>query len=493
MGLALAGPPAGNFRANLAEATSQPWKGDEETEACRKESYGVSTITEKLEKYLFYLLLFSIPFQARKILWYEGWRFMEWQSISIYMTDLILVCLFLFWICNKLKMKNEKVKITVKNLKFYEYFLILFLVISAVSVKNSSSYLISWFQCLKLLEFVAFFFYLKNYALAKIGLYNSFFSIFIGGLLQSIIAVSQFLKQESLGLWFLGESIFNKEILGVASFYLPNGEKIIRAYGTTPHPNVLATYIFLAIFSFYFIYLYSRLHKEHDPMLDDWDKSMLWLHGLLLFAFLTTFSRAIIFIWFVSFCGRTLTIRLTRSYRLSFGTPEGRKRIKAILLVSLCVLVIFGSLYFNEIKTRLAIHLDDQAVELRTFYIGEVFKNGFNLFGVGIGNFVGWMVQNRPNLPTYAYQPVHNIYLLVYSETGILGTSFFILFLVFVIRGFILKTGLKKSYHLSFLVFFCSLLFVGLFDHLLMTLQQGGLIFWGSLRILTFLSNDDIM
>lgn len=447
----------------------------------------------KLEKYLFYFFLFSIPFQTRKILWYDGWRFNEWQSISIYVTDVLLAVLLIFWVFN--------FKFSTKSVKFQksDYFLLAFLTISAISIKNSTNPMVSWFQWLKVVEFSVFYWYLSSYAFTKFGLYNSFLAIFAGGIFQSLIAMIQFLKQSSIGLKFFGESIINSDLSGIASFYLPaqaglpTGEKIIRAYGTTPHPNVLAVYLFLAIFAFYFIYLYSRLHSEHSPLADNWDKATLIFYGILLFAFFATFSRTTIFIWFISLCLGAIIIRLNRHYRLIFGTKESRRRIKTILLISFCVLVIFSSFYLNEIRARLAISGEDQAIELRTFYASESLKTGLNLFGVGIGNFVGWMVENSPHLPVYAYQPVHNIYLLIYSETGILGILFFITFLIYVIKEFILKTRLQKSYHPSFLVFFYSLLFIGFFDHLFLTLQQGGLVFWGTMGILTYLSNSDII
>ena len=440
------------------------------------------TMFLKLEQYLFYLLLFSIPFQTRKILWYDSWRFNEWQSVSVYATDILLVVLLIFWFLD-FKLKFQK----------SDYFLVAFLTVSVISITNSTNPIVSWFQWFKLVEFSIFYWYLINYALGKFKLYNSFLAIFIGGILQSVIAIIQFLKQSSVGLRLFGESIINSDLSGVASFYLSDGEKIIRAYGTTPHPNVLAVYLFLALFSFYFVYLYSRLHSEHNPLADNWDKTMLVFYGVLLFAFFTTFSRTIIFIWFVAFALRTISIRLIRHYRLVFGTKDGRKRIKAILLVNLCVLVIFGSLYFNEIKARLIISSEDQAVELRTFYAGESLKTGFNLFGVGIGNFTGWLAENKPNLPNFTYQPVHNIYLLIYSETGILGILFFVTFLIYIIKDFVLKTHLKKSYHFSLLFFLCSLLFISFFDHLFLTLQQGRFVLWSTLGLLTYLSKGDII
>jgi O-antigen ligase len=90
-----------------------------------------------------------------------------------------------------------------------------------------------------------------------------------------------------------------------------------------------------------------------------------------------------------------------------------------------------------------------------------------------------------PNIPRYLYQPVHNIYLLLYSETGVLGLASFLLFLFFLAKDFITRTGMEKFYHYSFLLVFLSVLFIGFFDHFLLTIQQGRFVFWLTIAILT--------
>ncbi len=129
---------------------------------------------------------------------------------------------------------------------------------------------------------------------------------------------------------------------------------------------------------------------------------------------------------------------------------------------------------------------------MRIFYNKESLKS-LNWFGVGSGNFVNWLMVKDPNLSRGLYQPVHNIYLLIYSEMGILGISAFILFFVFLIKDFVLRTRMKNLYNYSFLLVFLSFLFVGLFDHFLWTLQQGRLMFWLVMSLLTFFKNNDIM
>ena len=459
---------------------------------------------QKLERYIFYIFLFSIPFQARKILYFEGWRFNEWQSVSLYLTDLLLLVLFLFWFFSTVRSGQ------ISNLKFLiskqfqnpksqfqkpDFYLILFLIISAVSIKNSDNQIISWFQWLKLVEFAAFYWYLSHYAFKKFGIFNSFFTLFFSGLFQAVLSITQFLKQSNIGLKYLGESVINIDLPGIASFYMTNGEKIIRSYGTLPHPNVLAAYIFMSLFSFYFIYFYSRIHSEHEPFADPWDKFTAISYGIMVFALFTTFSRVVVFTWFISFCLRAIIIPLRRHYRSIFGTGEARKRIKALLIISFISIVLFSSLYFSEISSRLNISGGDQAVELRVFYAQEALRSGsvINFFGIGLGNFVSWLISENPYMPFYAYQPVHNIYLLMYSETGILGLLAFILLLVFLIKDFVQKTRLNKSYHLSLAVFLGGLLFISFFDHFFWTLQQGRIILWLVLGVLTFYSKGDII
>jgi len=453
----------------------------------------------KLEKFIFYLFLFSIPIQTRMILGYSSWQFDEWQSMSIFGTDILFGILIVFCIVNLSK------RFTIYDLRFTNKFLnlkslfinpnfwlFLFVIISAFSIKNSTDTTISWYSWIKLLELVALYYYISAYALKKFGLVNSFLSILSGGVFQSIIAIIQFVKQLSLGLRYLGESVLNSELTGIASFYLPTGEKIIRSYGTTPHPNVLAVTLFLSLFAFYFAYLYSRLHAEHQPLADKWDKILLLAESIILFAFFSTFSRTVIFAWFMSFVVRIGIIISKKNNRIVFGTVQARKRIRAILISSGIVIATFGSIYFQESTSRLILNSGDQAVELRVFYAKEAIGSNLRMSGVGIGNFVGWLKEKEPFLLQFAYQPVHNLYLLIYSETGLFGIISFIFFIYLLFDRLVRHSNLQLPGDISIMVFVASLLFTGLFDHMFWTLQQGRLVFWISLGILTFMSKSDI-
>lgn len=442
-----------------------------------------------IEKYLFYFLLFSIPFQTRKILYFGGWRFNEWQSVSVYFTDVLLIILFLFWLfngCSKSKYyascityygQRKSILYTVYCiLQSANFYLVLFVIFSALSLKNSSNLIIGGYQLAKLIEFVIFFFYLKNYAIFRFGFTNSLFAIFYGGLFQAVIAIAQFFKQSNIGLWYLGESVFNLDINGVASFYNFYGEKIIRAYGTTPHSNILAAYLFLVIFAFYFIWFYKKISY-------DW---LLFLGHLVAFwAFLLTFARVAFFSIGANFFIRGFLL-FTK-----FREFKNRKAWQLIICTAI-VAVIFAMLYWPEVISRIQISSQEEAVQLRNFYNKESLQ-AINWIGTGMGDFIDDLMKRDPMLPHYIYQPVHNIYLLINSEIGVLGILTFVLFLIFLVKDFVNRTKLERFHHYSLLLLCSSFLFMGLFDHFLWTLQQGRFIFWLVLASLTINEDDDIM
>jgi O-antigen ligase len=94
------------------------------------------------------------------------------------------------------------------------------------------------------------------------------------------------------------------------------------------------------------------------------------------------------------------------------------------------------------------------------------------LLGVGLGGFVR-------TLPNYIFsndsvwwlQPVHNIYLLLLSETGIVGLTIFLLIIIIILKRF---EQLKRTN--SYLMFvFLAIIITGFNDHYWITLQQNQL------------------
>jgi len=406
----------------------------------------------KLELFLFYLLIFSIPFQTRIVLRSWGIGFSEWNSAFLYGTDLLIIALLFLWFLRSIIHRSFF------NFARYDWFLIGFLLVSGISIRNVSNYTFGFYQFLKLLEFSLLYFYVKSNIEIVFKLKTTFIVFLISGFFQALLAIIQFLKQSDLGLRVFGETVLNPAMFNVATFIV-NGEKIMRAYGTLPHPNVLGLILLVSIFIFYWFY------AERVKFFNS--KRGFILYSIFLFGFFFTFSRIVIFAW-AMVCLAGLAMAKKLSPKINF---------KKIVFATILVSVIFSALFMPYILARIKISTSDEAVVLRNFY-NKVSLNEKPFWGVGIGNFVNWLKEINPGLKENIYQPVHNIYLLIFSETGIPGLVLFILFLIFLIKNLLKGRYSRRFYRYGVLAVFLSILFLGIFDHFLLTLQQGRLIFW---------------
>ena len=94
------------------------------------------------------------------------------------------------------------------------------------------------------------------------------------------------------------------------------------------------------------------------------------------------------------------------------------------------------------------------------------------VFGVGLNNFVVKMEEFGQVIATYRFlQPVHNVFLLILAETGLVGLGL-------AAGGWRLafKQKLSHSFSNPKLYILCAIFFLSLFDHYLLTIQQGTLV-----------------
>ena len=428
-----------------------------------------------LEKIVFYLLIFCLPFQTRKIIYQWGGDFNEWTTAYLYLTDILLILIFLFWIW-RVKEQRFLKKFKVFQLKNYSFWLLVFLIFSLISLIQARNLSLGFYSWFKLLEFIGLFFYLK-YNYRKIFNFKRLAQVLIAsGLIQSIIAISQFTIQKNLGLWFLTESPLGSGIDGVAKFIV-NDLIFIRVYGSLPHPNVLAFFLLISLFFLYFLWLEKKYSFAKNIF-------FFFIFIIMLFALGLTFSRAIIAIFI-----------LTSLFYFIFVFCKARKSkdkelSKKIILIFL-LFVIFCSLFiifaFPELFSRFSISPEEQSVALRLFYNQFTYSiiQECPLVGIGIGNFVWEMKDALDLLSDWIHQPVHNVYLLIASETGLLGLFVFLMFLYQLLRKF------KEINYLLLFIVFC-ILFISLFDHFFWTLQQGQLMFWLIIGLMFSLKDEEM-
>ncbi|MEK7582369.1 MAG: O-antigen ligase family protein [Patescibacteria group bacterium] len=410
---------------------------------------------QKIERFFLLFFLAAIPFQARIILYSSSWYFNEYVSFALYGTDLLLAVILILWLWQK---RGSFAWPTWSSVA-----LTLFVLVAGLSLIGLLKPEIGWYRFGKLTEGVLLYFYMRHRSFEVASPAAMLMAVGLGGVFQAGLGIVQFIRQADINLQYLGESVLRPDMRGVAVFYNEAGEKIMRAYGTTPHPNILATYLFLGLGSLYILYV--RYKKRVNDRI--WHVT----YAIILFGFFATFSRTIIFAW-VLLVSAGIIFWLGR-YR---GDLE---KLWRMALTTVAVGGLFAVLFWGDIVGRLTIAPTDETIVLRQYYNSQALHSHQKIsLGLGIGNFVPWLMKYRPGLPRELYQPAHNIYLLIYAELGILGIAAFISWLALIIISFFraAKFDLERLFIAGM---FVSLIFIGVFDHFFWTLQQGILMWWG--------------
>lgn len=354
----------------------------------------------------------------------------------------------------------------------------------SVSILWSSYKPIAIYRVFSILLIILFFIIalrkLKNYSWQKMTILG----LLANGLFQSILGMFQFLRDRSLGWRFMGESIVSPDLTGVAKIILA-GEKHIRAYGTFPHPNVLAGFLLIPIFIL-LAEILERSKFEHrlpnkvsqETLLHNFSTiSLVVSLGIIFFGFALTFSRSA-FLGLIIGLLAILWIKL----RTSNGhfKPTSVQSLKAkTFLIPLLILTIFF------IGTRNSSFFSLQSLGERNVYKDVAYEtiSGHPIAGVGLGQFVYAEFQKHPDLESWQYQPVHNIYLLIFSELGAVGLILFLLFLfsIFLKLGNGIDPRLTNYYYYCIII---SFLVIAFFDHYFWDIKIGVITFILALSLL---------
>lgn len=382
----------------------------------RKESRKIKT--ENVAEATFLFAIFILPLQIFTIVSqpdiYLAGQANQFNNAAIYLSDiLIILSALLFLPFHK--------KINIGN----RMHLGLLCILGAL-IAFHSSVAIEW-VVFKIATLFLLYVLIKN-GIAKKGRVSGVFIISMA--LQALASIGQFVSQDSLGLSLLGEP--NLASSGIAKIDMGE-DKIIRSYGTMPHPNILAGFMVVAI-------ILNMKFKKRLPLI------ALCIIGLTL-----TFSRsgigALILVGFI--------------YAIfNIKTISSRRRMMAIL-AGICVIPVVVALPY--LKTHF---LSTTEIEARLSQLQPAVEMILdNPMGVGFANFTNYVQDySDDKLSPWEYQPVHNVYLLATSELGIIGISV-ILFILFNV----LLSGKSKRIKYAIL----ALAVIGLVDHYIYTTTQG--------------------
>jgi O-antigen ligase len=334
-----------------------------------------------------------------------------------------------------------------------------------IGIINSTNPSTGIYGLIKLLEYVFLFSYTAN-NFRKLNKTIIFLTFIIGILFESFLAITQYVNQGSLGglLYFLGERSFNSQTPGIANASI-NGQLFLRPYATFSHPNVLAGYLLVGMLVIIFFARQKFLKQQNT------------------FAFLTlaigsgglflSMSRIVIIVW-----GASILFMFTHSFwkKTRMGLTK-KRNLQLLVNRSLLLLLLIITLFFLTFPIGLRIFqfsFSDEALIQRVMLIRDslVMFGSNPVFGVGINNFlVNLPAVQKLSKEVLYIQPVHNIYLLVLSQTGVIGFALLIYLLTKTYKK------VKQTVNIELLTLFFSILLLGLFDHYFLTLQQGQILF----------------
>lgn len=366
---------------------------------------------------------------------YQSGEFSPFLSHYLYAADLCFLLGLLF--CGLDFLFNRNHQFELKNIKFDRSLLFLsslFVFFTSLSLFFSINVDNSLFALLRVFEFFVLYLLL----VFEIVSFRPIIFTFLGAVFaSSLIGISQFILQHSLGLKLLGESVISNSMVAVAKLDFFNF-KILRAYGTFAHPNIFSAYLLISLV---FVYGFCKNEIFSKKLVN-----ILALFALLL-AFLLTFSKT------------TLLAFILLPF-LIFN-KKFSKKLRIVLFALLGLLLILA--LFSEVSSL---------ERMRFLSIsGNLFLN--KPFGVGIANFTDTMSQfSYYKLFPWNYQPVHNVFLLVLNEIGLSGLLTFVLIFVYGIYE-----SLKAKESIVFALLFV-LMIISIFDHYLFSLYQGQFLFW---------------
>ncbi len=445
---------------------------------------------KNLHRFFFYLVILFLPTQLGRHFW-PTWssvlgRNIDYLSPTVYLTDLIILGTLLSWCIESFfrRIRNHELRIMENANKKRVFlltlipdskFIILFGLFALINIVVSMNKPVALYSWLKVLEFTLFGYYIIK-TKPSVSLITSLLSLSI--LYSSIIAIVQFAVQHSIGglLWFLGERTFTNQTPGIAqiNWCFPNWTQCrlsLRPYATFPHPNVLGGFLAATLPLVIIQLSNNQIIKSSNR------KKIFYILTIILgiIALLLTFSRSAIIIGLIGVAIAGIT---------NYAMPAGRQDLRITRSKKILITTI-GILFFLSLIAYYLSPLDpasESIVVRQQLNVAAIsmWKNA-PLFGVGLGNFLITLPQILPSRAVYFLQPVHNIYLLVLSETGLIGFIIFVLFLWWVIRDtrYVIRKTQTFSHisHLTSHISLISLLFLGLIDHYPLTLQQGQLLF----------------
>lgn len=422
-------------------------------------------------EYGFYIFIFFLPWQTQ-LIWRDSFLngfVWEYGRLSLQATEIFLWGLLLLYGVWLVKTKHlsqlnfNQVLTRLKKPDVLIYWLvILFLLVAGASIFWSLNSDLAYYRWIRLIEGVTLF---SAIVIFKFDLTKTALVWVASSVVQGVFAIGQFLAQYTFANKWLGLAEHISTV-GGSIILQTDSERWLRAYGSLPHPNMLAGFLVVGLLFLLYLGFRAETRTQRFFILG----SLVVITPALFFSF----SRSAWIALIVSLV--ILSLWLFRHKHQLWNKIFFKLLIIIVLLVAILGINLSGPLLARILGNQA---LELQSIELRFAFTEQaltLIKN-HSLLGLGIGNYtLGVFEEINNSWPGYYYQPVHNIYLLILAELGILGLVLFILILALLIwRLAKIVPSLEKT--IVFLALL-SVLVISVFDHYFWTLYFGVMMFW---------------
>jgi len=387
---------------------------------------------KQLNNFLFFVFLIFLPTQLGKHFFFpfsylSGVR-VDYLAPTIYLTDIIIFLLVIF---------NFK---TVS--KFFKNRKVLFgLFILLINILFSHLPVISLYWLIKIIEFLAVFSLAKK-MLKTLKEKFILTALLLSGLFELFLSLIQLINKHSVQgiFYYFGERLLSLSTPGIAKVSI-QGVEFLRPYGTFSHPNSSSGFFLLLYF---FVLIYKKFNRY------------------LIFKYLFLLVSSLLI--FLSFSKIAILVYLLLNYvYLLFSIRSFKKICKPCLLARTTVILIISIIFLQATTDPLTIN---KRIELMKNSITIILR--YPIFGVGLGSYLLEQTKFSSKFYLFFNQPVHNIFLLFISETGLLIGGFLLYQLV---SQLIWRRLTKDQWLLIFVI-----VFTGFFDHYWLTLNQNFLL-----------------
>lgn len=246
--------------------------------------------------------------------------------------------------------------------------------------------------------------------------------------------------------------VLDPSMPGASVVQLANGLRILRAYGTLPHPNLLGGFVFLTLLGPGSLFLANKKPNYLALLLLSAGTSLIGL----------TFSRS-------------AGLALASFLFILISKSKYFERKKLFLLTATIALTVILTLYplRDMVSTRVSkstIPTEQNSILGRLWYSQRAVEmiQTHPLTGVGLGSFV--LELSNVAVEGVKIEPVHNVFLLVTADLGVPGFVLIIGLFISIALNIIKAQSPQAILASAILV---GLGVIGLFDHYLWTIAPG--------------------